>query len=121
MKALSLSGAIALQVLGFGVPKVMAETPMPVMDICPQATWTQGYNLWELISLDASQHRIATVIDGPVNVRTGIGFDAPVAFTLNTGVRVRVEGESWDTGCNQWMYVRVEGSLYWIHGNFLTW
>lgn len=88
-----------------------------VIEHCPgaQASWTVGYDIWDLIPLASEQYKTALVYDGPSNVRLSVGFDADVAFTLPTGAQVTVTGEAWDTGCNQWMRVLIGARHYWMH------
>ncbi|MDB9525093.1 SH3 domain-containing protein [Oscillatoria sp. CS-180] len=118
MKKLLFGSAIVFASLIGLVSEVRAE--VPVRAVCSQATWTDGYNIWEVIPLSPSQYRTAFVIDGPVNVRAGLGYDAEVLFTLDSGNRVTVTGEGWDMDCNQWMRIRIGSNLYWVHGNYIT-
>ncbi|MEB3268374.1 MAG: SH3 domain-containing protein [Leptolyngbya sp.] len=98
----------------------VAQAPNPpVTEVCPEATWAEGFLLWELILLAPEQYKTALVFDGPSNVRLGAGFESEVAFTLPTGSQVTIIGETWDAGCNQWMRVQVDTDLYWMHGHQL--
>ncbi|MBE7383205.1 MAG: hypothetical protein F6J95_017540 [Leptolyngbya sp. SIO1E4] len=110
-----LSGAILFAGLSLAIEDANAATP--VIAQCPVATWTTGYNLWELIPLAESQYKPAIVTEGLTNIRAGMGFESEVVFTLDGGTQVMVVGEAWDGGCNQWMYVRIGSNLYWVHGH----
>ncbi|MEM9809423.1 MAG: SH3 domain-containing protein, partial [Cyanobacteria bacterium P01_D01_bin.56] len=86
---------------------------------CPQATWTNGYRIGELISLHSSQYKPAVVSRDLSRVRAGAGFSSRIIFTMNPGEQVTVTGEAWDIGCNQWMQVIVGEGSYWIHADNL--
>ena len=100
---------------------VAHATNPPVTEVCPEATWADGYRLWELMALPEDQYKRAEVIGDPSNVRRGAGFESEVAFTLGAGSQVTITGETWDGGCNQWMQVQigVGDEIYWMHGNLL--
>ena len=112
-----LNGATTVAIFGLFMGNMPAfAQATPVVEQCPVATWTIGYNLWELIPLAESQYKLAIVDVGPTNVRAGVGFDAAILFTAVAGTQVTVLGEAWDTACNQWMYVRLGDGLYWMYG-----
>ncbi|NER81755.1 MAG: hypothetical protein F6K42_19770 [Leptolyngbya sp. SIO1D8] len=112
-----LSGTVMVASLGLAIEPASAITP--VMAQCPAATWTVGYNLWELIPLAESQYKSAIVTDPFTPIRAGMGFESTVLFNAEVGTQVTVIGEAWDTGCNQWMYVRINEGLHWVHGDRL--
>ncbi|MEO0828468.1 MAG: SH3 domain-containing protein [Cyanobacteria bacterium J06639_14] len=107
----------ATMLLAGGVAQ--AQTPIPVMAQCPQATWTNGYRIGELIPLHSSQYKPAVVSRDLSRVRAGAGFSSRIIFTMNPGEQVTVTGEAWDIGCNQWMQVIVGEGSYWIHADNL--
>lgn len=114
-----LSGAIAMVGLGVMVSNAHAQIMTPVLQQCPQATWTNGYHIWEVIPLSPNQYKTAVVAADGVRVRSGAGMDALTLETFNKGVNVTVTGEAWDMACNQWMRVRFRGGSAWIHGDYL--
>jgi uncharacterized protein YgiM (DUF1202 family) len=91
----------------------------PVVNLCPQATWTVGYDIGEFIPLAQSQYKTGLVTRGPSHVRSGAGFESAVLLTLDPGSQVTIIGEAWDGGCNHWLRIMVESELYWMHGSQL--
>lgn len=96
-----------------------AQAQIPVLYMCPEAYWTEGYHIWELIPLDPEQYKLASVIEGPSDVRSGVGFDAEVIASLESGAEVTIIGEAWDMGCNHWLRVLINGEPYWMAGRDL--
>lgn len=90
-----------------------------ITDKCPQAVWTEGFRFYELIALAESQYRPSVVTRNGVYLRAGVGFEAPEVETLGKGTPVIVTGEAWDSGCNQWMQVQVDGKRRWVSGDFI--
>lgn len=89
-----------------------------VTDFCPQATWTQGYRIGEIVPLNPQQYRSATVI-AVTPLRSSYGFEGDVITNLPVGTQVTIMGEVWDVGCNQWMAVFGDQQISFIHGNAL--
>lgn len=118
MKKVLFGSAIVLASLMSLSSSAQAQTP--VLDLCPNVSWADGYNVWELIPLAPNDYKTVTVTGDFVNVRSRMGFDAPVMFTIDLGSQVTKTGESYDSACNQWVRVRISGNFYWIHGNYLT-
>lgn len=86
---------------------------------CPEATWTDGFQINELIALTPDRYKGAKVVGSPSNGRSGAGFDSSVVTTLRKGTPVTVMGEAWDGGCNQWMQVQVGNLVLWMHSSTL--
>lgn len=105
--------------IGEGPPPESFRPRTPVISLCPQATWTAGYYIHELIPLAASQYRSAIVAGDRVQARRGAGFAFDSVTILERGEPVIVTGEAWDQGCNQWMQVQARGRRNWIHGDLL--
>jgi|GEM_PF-5536538 hypothetical protein len=99
-------------------PAPAAKAQTPVLDLCPQATWTGGFNIGEFIPLNPSQYWQAEVTTA-TPLRKGYGYEGGVVSTLSPGARVTIRGEVWDAGCNQWMGVEVNSSRHYIHGHAL--
>ncbi|MEM0981852.1 MAG: SH3 domain-containing protein [Cyanobacteria bacterium P01_H01_bin.58] len=114
-----LSGAIAMVGLGAMVGDAEAQTNIPVLLQCPEATWTNGYHIWELIPLDSNDYKSAVVAGDEVLVRSGAGMESSISGSFNRGTRVTVTGEAWDMDCNQWMRIRFRGGSAWVHGDYL--
>jgi uncharacterized protein YgiM (DUF1202 family) len=88
----------------------------PVASLCPQATWTTGYYIGELIPLAVAQYKSAIVLSRVANVRPGAGFDSAPTGSLAQNEPVIILGEAWDRGCNQWMQVQIGAQRRWMHG-----
>jgi hypothetical protein len=115
MKFLLSGVAIAI---GLTVAMDSAHAAIPIVEQCPDATWTEGYSIWDLIPLAPEQYKPAVVFGGSGDIRGGVGYDSPVLFQISEGSRVTIIGEAWDMGCNQWTKIRIgmDGNEYWIHG-----
>lgn len=87
--------------------------------ICPNAPWTEGFRVYELIALATDQYHTKRVTANDVRLRAGVGFDASTVKRLDQGAPVLVTGEAWDSGCNQWMQVQTGGDRLWVSGNYL--
>jgi uncharacterized protein YraI len=86
---------------------------------CLNAGWTEGFRFYELIALAEGQYRPSVVTGNGVRLRAGVGFDAPEVQTLSKGTPIIVTGEAWDSGCNQWMQVQVNGGRHWVSGRHI--
>jgi hypothetical protein len=101
-----------------------AEIPLPAQPFvttdCPKAEWMAPFRLFELNELAPSQyHQMRVNSSDGANIRNGVGFASNVVFALPHNSTVTVIGEAWDSGCNQWMQVQVDGQRYWVHGNLV--
>lgn len=105
--------------IGEGPPTESFRPRTPVISLCPQASWTAGYHIHELIPLAARQYRSAITAGDRVQVRRGAGFAFDSVTMLERGEPVIVTGEAWDQDCNQWMQVQARGRRNWIHGDLL--
>ncbi len=90
-----------------------------VVDQCPEALWTEGYRIDELIPLAEQQYRAAVVHKNGTRLRNKAGFESAIINTLNAGDPLLVVGEAWDSGCNQWMQVQIDGQRLWVHGDLV--
>ena len=106
------------QPIGDDLPPALPAQALITMT-CNNAAWTEGFQFYELIALAESQYKPATVTENNVRLRSGVGFDAPEVRRLSQGTPVIITGEAWDTGCNQWMQVQVDGRRSWISGNYI--
>ncbi|HSM81783.1 MAG TPA: SH3 domain-containing protein [Nodosilinea sp.] len=86
---------------------------------CPNASWMQGFRFYELMALTEGDYRPSVVLGNNVRLRSGVGFDAPELQQLSKGTPLIVTGEAWDSGCNQWMQVQVNGSRSWVSGKLI--
>ncbi|MGB3201072.1 MAG: GW dipeptide domain-containing protein [Nodosilinea sp.] len=90
-----------------------------ITNVCPNASWTTGFYFYELIALAPAQHHVKQIVADDVHLRAGVGLDAPTVNRLNRGTPVVVTGEAWDSGCNQWMQVQVDGERNWVSGVYV--
>jgi uncharacterized protein YraI len=119
LRGATLAGTAIATMMGLSLPLALAQTSPVTPSQCPsRPAWTQGYRFYELIPL--GQSRQARVNNQVANVRRGAGFAAPIAFTLPQGSTVTITGETWDSGCNQWMQVITNQGSFWMHGNTLA-
>ncbi|HSM81524.1 MAG TPA: SH3 domain-containing protein, partial [Nodosilinea sp.] len=104
------------------VPIVELNTPPEqtlITAVCPDAPWTTGFYFFELIALAEEDYRPSKVMGDDVRLRSGVGFDAAEVGRLSKGTPLIVTGEAWDSGCNQWMQVQVNGSRSWVSGKLI--
>jgi uncharacterized protein YgiM (DUF1202 family) len=124
VKYLVMGGAVsAATLLPAGLTWWLAQAQaQPVVPVqCPQTpVWMQEFEFQELMQLNPQQYRSARVNVREGNVRDRAGFESNVAFTLPQNATVKVIGEAWDTGCNQWMRVRTDRGDFWMNGNILA-
>ncbi|NJL47162.1 MAG: hypothetical protein HC929_06220 [Leptolyngbyaceae cyanobacterium SM2_5_2] len=104
--------------MAFLVPMPAAQAQTPVLDLCPQATWTRGFNIGEFIPINPSQYWQSEVMTA-TPLRRSYGYEGEVVSTLSAGARLTIRGEVWDAGCNQWMAVEINGSRQFVHGHAL--
>jgi uncharacterized protein YgiM (DUF1202 family) len=117
LPGLLVGGAATLSFAGFALQMVNAQTPSDVSVACPQRPdGVTGVEFNELIPYGSNHYRSAWVNSRVANVRRGAGMTQSVDRTLSQGTKVLVTGESWDSGCNRWMQVRIGNGSYWIHG-----
>lgn len=111
LKATSLGLFLNLTVM----PIAIAQAPPLITDICPEATWTTGYRIGELIPLHPDQYRPAVTIT-QTPLRSSYGFAAPVITDLGVGAQVTITGEVWDIGCHQWIAIVGDQQTNFVHG-----
>lgn len=95
------------------------RSPIPVVDQCPQATWADGHNIGELISLHPSQYKSAAISQDSVEVYDGPDFNSDILLTIYPRSQVTITGEAWDMDCNQWIQASVDEGSYWVHSSDL--
>jgi hypothetical protein len=117
--ALMPVGAAQVSPAALQLPIEIAQSTAPlVADLCPQATWADGFRIGEMVPLDPAQYHPAAVIS-LTPLRSGYGFEGSVITDLAVGTQVTITGEVWDMGCNQWMAIPGDQQPTFIHGNAL--
>ena len=121
MKATCLGLTVCFAMVPPTVAQIISTEVQPppfVTDICPNATWTEGYRIGEMIPLSPSQYHSAVVINA-TPLRSGYGFAGNVITDLQVGAQVTITGEAWDMGYNQWIAVAGDQQISFVHGNDL--
>jgi uncharacterized protein YraI len=120
MAGLLIGGTATVAIAGLTSHVVNAQAE-DVATICaPRGSWMRNVGLYQVVALSPGDAWSAEVLPSTAGVRSGAGLSHSIVATLNQGDEVVVTGESWDSGCNQWMRIRYGGSEYWVRGNDLA-